>query len=72
MATIVRGPISAWIRFAEGIYADITLDVDMLEHFVPITDEPYTSNILCADAGETSRTIGTFTFYPFEIYEEEE
>ena len=46
MATIVRGPISARIRFAEGIYADMTLDVDMLEPFVPITDEPYTSNIL--------------------------
>ena len=72
MATIVRGPISARIRFAEGIYADITLDVDMLENFIPVSDEPYTSDIKCADASETSRTIGAFTFGPFEIYEEGE
>ena len=72
MATIVRGPISARIRFAEGIYADITLDVDMLENFIPLTDEPFVSDIKCADAGETSRTIGTFIFYPFEIYDEGE
>ncbi len=72
MATIVRGPISARIRFAEGINAEITLDAEMLEHFVPLTDEPYVCDIACSDTIETMRVVGTFTFYPFEIYDEGE
>ena len=69
MATIVRGPISARIRFAEGIYADIVIDMDTLANFIPVSDEPYASDIKCADASETPQTIGIFTFYPFELAE---
>ena len=72
MATIIRGPISARIRFAEGIYAEIVMDTDMLDNFIPFSDEPFVSDIKCADATEASRTIGTFTFNPFVIYEEGE